>query len=149
MYTPVTPTLLPSSMFNTWFVSEPGSINDLVSSPALKPILAPRPHWISAYMKNTNVICWSAAITTWNVFACENNDYNELFWHIGNEHRMLMTSTVMTHDARPSPCSTTARIQSNMHVCRPHSSYTITNCHVCRFIPEFPLHTLPLYPMWQ
>ena len=70
MYTPVTPTLLPSSMFNTCLVSAPGSINDLIPSPALKPMLA-SPHWISWYMKNTNVICRSAAITTWNVFACE------------------------------------------------------------------------------
>ena len=70
MYTPVTPTLLPSSMFNTCLVSAPGSINDLIPSPALKPMLA-SPHWMSWYMKNTNVICRSAAITTWNVFACE------------------------------------------------------------------------------
>ena len=55
---------------------------------------------------------------------------------------MLMTSTVMTHDARPSPCSTTARIQSNMHV---HSSYTITNCHVCRYLgsPSILCHSVP------
>ena len=88
MYIPVTPTLLPSSMFNVWLVSEPGTIKNLVPSPALKPILAPAPHWMSPYMKNTNVICWSAAITTWNVFTCNNNllsHKHQLLQHTGNE----------------------------------------------------------------
>ena len=88
MYTPVTPTLLPSSMFSVWLVSAPGTIKNLVPSPALKPILAPAPHWMSPYMKNTNVICWSAAITTWNVFACNNNllsHKHQLLQHTGNE----------------------------------------------------------------
>ena len=81
-------TLLPSSMFNVWLVSEPGTIKNLVPSPALKPILAPAPHWMSPYMKNTNVICWSAAITTWNVFTCNNNllsHKHQLLQHTGNE----------------------------------------------------------------
>ena len=96
MYTPVTPTLLPSSMFNAWFVSALGTIKDLVPSPALKPILAPLPHWMSSYMKNTKVICLSATITTWNVFSCNNKalcNYNQLFIDIYAYHKLMSICT--------------------------------------------------------
>ena len=76
MYNPGIWILLLFSTFLVWKVRAPGSIKDLMLSPALKPILA-NPHSMLLYRKNTNDDWPSATITTCNEFSWKGQKWNQ------------------------------------------------------------------------